>query len=154
MTTSILFVCAGNICRSPLAEGIFLHLARARGVADRFDVDSAGTLAWDTAGLPADPRMRRVAAEQGVELGSIARRVDEERDFERFDLILCADEDNRDQLLWMGAPPARVRLLLAFDPNAVRQEVPDPYLGGEAGFRQVYRMVESACAALLDELLR
>jgi protein-tyrosine phosphatase len=141
----------GNICRSPLAEGVFLHKARQRGVSDRFLIDSAGTGGWH-AGQPADPRMHRLAQDRGVQLPSVARRVTR-ADFAAFDLLICMDEDNREDLLRLGAPEERVKLLLEFDPDAPVHEVPDPYYGGTDGFSLVYRLVDAACERLLDQLL-
>jgi protein-tyrosine phosphatase len=149
--TSVLFICMGNICRSPLAEGVFRHKVKQEGAGDRFFIDSAGTGGWHV-GAPPDERMRSVAEAHGVVLDSAARQVEPD-DFERFQHLLCADEDNREDLLAMGAPADRVRLLLECDPSAPMVEIPDPYYGGEDGFRLVYRLVDSACDALLRELL-
>lgn len=151
MPTSLLFICLGNICRSPLAEGIFLHHVNRRGVADRFDVDSAGTGGWH-AGERADPRARAVAEAHGIVLPSRARQV-ERRDFERFDRLVCMDRENRRALLAMGAPAERTSLLLSFDPDAGVDEVPDPYYGGDAGFSEVFDLVHRATERLLDALL-
>lgn len=150
-TIGLLFICAGNICRSPLAEGVFRHRARERGFMDRFHVDSAGTGAWH-AGEPADQRARDVAARHGIVLDGVARQVSR-KDFTRFDLLLCADAENLDTLLDRGAPPEKTRLLLSCDPGASLREVPDPYGGGSADFETVFRLVDSASAALLDRLL-
>ena len=147
----VLFICLGNICRSPLAEGVFLHHAHARGVSARFTVDSAGTGGWHAGDL-ADPRMRAVAAEHGVELVSRARAVHAD-DFRTFDHLLCMDEENHTVLRERGAPLDRLRLLLDVDPQAPRRDVPDPYYGGVDGFHTVYTLVDRACQALLDELL-
>lgn len=156
--TSVLFVCMGNICRSPMAEGVFLHLAMQRGVADRFEVDSAGTGGWH-AGNPPDPRALEVADRNGVKLLSRARQVRAPEDFERFRWLVVMDLDNRARLLSRGAPQERVRLLRSFDPalsnlapDHPSLEVPDPYYGGPEGFDRVYAMVLAACAGLLDAL--
>ncbi|MHC5114088.1 MAG: low molecular weight protein-tyrosine-phosphatase [Planctomycetota bacterium] len=149
--TSVLFVCMGNICRSPLAEGLFRHRARERGVADRFDVDSAGTGGWHE-GHPPDHRMIEVAAEHGVALTGAARPV-QPGDLHRFDHILCADRENLAHLLDFGAEPERTRLLLSCDPSTNVIDVPDPYYGGRDGFEETYRLVDSACGHLLDQLL-
>lgn len=156
--TSLLFVCLGNICRSPLAEGLFIHLARERGVLDRFEVDSAGTGAWHV-GKPADPRSIEVARAHGVHLPSIARQVDRETDFERFGLVLAMDRSNRTDLLDLGAPRERVRLMRSFDPSLAgtseqELDVPDPYYGRGDGFQRVYDMLLRATEGLLGELLR
>lgn len=146
----VLFLCMGNICRSPLAEGVFVHLINARRVAHRYVVDSAGTGGWHAGELP-DRRSLDVAKRNGIQLPSRARQVTR-ADLGRFDWFICMDEDNRENVLALGAPEQRVRLLLDFDPGAQLREVPDPYYGGEDGFELVYRLVSSACAALLDHL--
>ncbi len=150
-TIRLLFICAGNICRSPLAEGVFRHRARERGALARFHVDSAGPGAGH-AGEPADQRARDVAARHGIVLNGVARQVTR-KDFTRFDLLLCADAENLDTLLDRGAHPEKTRLLLSFDPGATLREVPDPYGGGRADFETVFRLVDSASTALLDQLL-
>ncbi|MFI4897638.1 MAG: low molecular weight protein-tyrosine-phosphatase, partial [Phycisphaerales bacterium JB059] len=154
--TGVLFVCLGNICRSPLGEGIFLHMARQRGALDRFDVDSCGTGAWH-AGERADPRSIAIAKKYGIELPSIARQFDPRADVERFDLILAMDRQNERDLLGAGAPEDRVRLMRSFDPtldgaSGKALDVPDPYYGRGDGFQRVYDMLTRACAGLLDEL--
>ena len=146
----VLFVCTGNICRSALAHGIFLHKATARGVADCFCVESAGTGGWHAGELP-DSRMRAVARSRGVTLASRARQV-RLADFRDFDHLICMDESHREHLLSMGAPLDRLRLLLQCDPKAPMLEVPDPYYGGTDGFELVFKLVDSACEALLTEL--
>jgi protein-tyrosine phosphatase len=154
--TALLFVCLGNICRSPLAEGLFIHLARRRGVLDRYVVDSAGTGAWHV-GKAADPRSIAVARANGVHLPSVARQVDPEADFERFDLILAMDRSNQTDLLALGAPRDRVRLMRSFDTTVTGAEgcdldVPDPYYGPGDGFQRVYDMLYRASEGLLDRL--
>ncbi len=146
----ILFVCMGNICRSPLAEGVFRHLLKQRGLDGKYVVDSAGTGGWH-AGEPADQRMQETAARHGVALESRARQITR-ADFDDFDLILCADVENRENVLQLGGSSDRVRLLLEFDPQAPVREVPDPYYGGQDGFDQVYELVWRACGSLLDRL--
>lgn len=163
--TSILFVCLGNICRSPVAEGVFIHLARERGVLDRFRIDSAGTGHWHT-GKPADPRSLAVAERHGVYLPSRARQVDPASDFPPtggteqagFDLLIGMDRDNCAALRSLGAPANRVGLLRGFDPALAgeplhRLDVPDPYYGGPEGFEHMYEMIHAACAGLLAGLL-
>jgi len=145
----ILFVCMGNICRSPLAEGILQHRAAGRGVLDALVIDSAGTGGWH-AGEMADARMRQTATARGVTLESRARQVTI-ADFTAFDLLLCMDDDNLGHLIDMGAPPARTHLLLEYTGGPVR-EVPDPYYGGADGFERVFDLVDEACAQLLDRL--
>lgn len=147
----ILFVCMGNICRSPLAEGVFRHHAARRGASGRFLVDSAGTGDWHV-GEPPDERMVSVARSHGVVLAGRARQV-AASDFARFDHLVCMDQSNLDFLEQRGAPEEKLRLLLAADPASARRDVPDPYYGDADGFETVFTLVERACAALLDELL-
>ncbi len=149
--TSVLFVCMGNICRSPLAEGAFLHKLNQRGVADRFRVDSAGTGHWHAGERP-DRRAREIAQRHGIVLPSRARQVTRE-DFQRFDHLICMDETNREDLVRWGAPQEKLRLLLEANPASELREVPDPYFGGDDGFETVFRLIDAACDALLDELL-
>jgi protein-tyrosine phosphatase len=148
---NICFVCMGNICRSPIAENVFRHKVKQRGLDDQFQIDSAGTGGWH-AGEPPDPRARHVMTSRGVEVSGSARQIQRE-DFEQFHLLLCMDDENRAHLISMGAPAERVRLLLACDPEAGCREVPDPYYGGADGFETVFNLIDSACDALLDELL-
>ncbi len=149
--TSVLFVCMGNICRSPLAEGVFLHKLDQRGVADRFLVESAGTGQWHAGDRP-DHRARAIAEQHGIVLTSRARQVTTE-DFDRFDHLICMDEANREDLESWGAPQHKLQLLLEADPNGELREVPDPFYGGGDGFQLVFRLIDSACNALLDQLL-
>ena len=156
----VLFVCLGNICRSPLAEGVFLHLAREAGVEDRFEVDSAGTGDWHVGERP-DPRAAAVAEKHGVHLPSVARQV-EPRDFERFDYIVAMDREN----LWtlerlakerrVRGTRARIHLLRVDDPDREhgddRHDVPDPYYGGAAGFDHALDLIEAAARGLLADL--
>lgn len=165
---SVLFICLGNICRSPLAEGVFIHLARQRGVLERFRVDSAGTGAWHI-GKRADPRSIAVAREHGIELPSVARQVDasddlahpDDPDAPGFDWLIAMDHSNAARLLSLGASRQRVRLLRTFDrtlagvpEGSPGLEVPDPYYGGESGFDDCYAMIHRACEGLLEALLR
>ena len=152
---AVLFVCLGNICRSPLAEGVFRHVVREAGMQDRFLIDSAGTSGYHTGEAP-DPRTCAVAAARGVVLDHAARRFGP-HDLERFDYVLAMDADNleRVQEAARGSRSgAYVGLLREFDPEApAGAEVPDPYFGGERGFEDVHDMVERACRGLLDHIL-
>ena len=153
----VLFVCLGNICRSPLAKWIFTDLADQRGVLDRFDIDSCGTGHWHI-GKGADPRSVATAQCRGLHTPHTARCLDPESDFLRFRYLLAMDTDNRDALLSAGAPPRRVFLMRSFDPSLAREPehrlvVPDPYYGGPEGFDQVYDMLRAACAGFLDRAL-
>ena len=147
----ICFVCMGNICRSPIAENVFRHKVKQRGVEHLFFIDSAGTGGWH-AGEPPDPRARRTATAHSVEMSGVARQI-KTGDFDNFDLLLCMDQENLDQLIALGAPADRTRLLLSCDPNARCAEVPDPYYGGPDGFESVFQLIDSACDALLNDLL-
>ena len=150
---SVLFVCMGNICRSPTAEGVFRKVVADAGLSDLFEIDSAGTHAYHT-NEPPDRRARAAAESRGVVLASIrARRVFDE-DFERFDFILAMDEDNL-QMLQERSPEdhrAKVRLFLEFSAATTESEVPDPYYGGTAGFERVLDLVEAASKALLQKI--
>ena len=149
---SVLFVCMGNICRSPTAEGVFRFHAGQAGMVERLHVDSAGTHAYHT-GEPPDRRARAAAERRGMSLEGIsARRVNAE-DFERFDYIIAMDEDNLVRLR-DDAPEehhTKLRLFLEFGESSER-EVPDPYYGGSAGFERVLDLVEEASRGLLETL--
>ncbi|MCG6987104.1 MAG: low molecular weight phosphotyrosine protein phosphatase [Gemmatimonadetes bacterium] len=151
--TSVLFVCLGNICRSPLAEGVLRHLVQERGLGDRFEIDSAGTGDWHM-GQPPDERSVQVASAHGITLGGRARRVRRE-DLDHFDLVVAMDRENlRDlQRLADGSGPrARLHLLSDFDPEADHPDVPDPYYEDLSGFETLYRTVHRACESLLEQL--
>jgi protein-tyrosine phosphatase len=151
--TSVLFVCLGNICRSPLAEGVFAHLVREAGLADRFRVESAGTGSWHVGELP-DARASMVASQHGVELVSRARQITE-RDLERFDWVIAMDRENLRNIEQMAGTTeghTRIRLLRAFDENRDSDEVPDPYYGDVRSFENVYGIIDRSCRALLDRL--
>jgi protein-tyrosine phosphatase len=147
MATSILFVCMGNICRSPAAEAVFEHLACERGVAHAFELDSAGTGGWH-AGEPADARSAEEGSRRGYTLRSRARKVVRD-DLDRFDLIVCMDRENQSNLRAMGSSSAQAKLLLDWHPTARGEDVPDPYYGGDEGFVHMYDLIEAACEALL-----
>jgi protein-tyrosine phosphatase len=151
----LLFVCMGNICRSPTAEAIMRDLVRAAGLQSTVEIDSAGTGGWHV-GDPPDPRSRAEGARRGVAVGGAARQVTA-RDFQAFDLLLAMDAANRRDLLRVTPAGARaeVRLLREFDPTAVAAgdlDVPDPYYGGGDGFALVFDVVERACHGLLEHV--
>ncbi len=154
---SVLFVCLGNICRSPAAEGIFRACLAERGLEDAVEVDSAGTLDEHT-GERADRRMREAASGRGYDLGSRARQIAPE-DFERFDLIVAMDRSNQDELerrarQWESDGAFRkVHLLSEYLPEGAPRDVPDPYWGGAQGFETVLDLLEEACPHILDDLL-
>jgi len=148
----ISFVCLGNICRSPTAEAVMRHLVESEGLADRIEIDSAGTGDWHV-GNPADTRSAAAAAARGVTLAGTARQVDG-ADFNRFDLIVAMDSVNRDDLLALAPgeeAAAKVRLLREYA-DGPDLDVPDPYYGGPDGFEEVLDIVERNCAALLDSI--
>ena len=150
----ILFVCMGNICRSPLAESIFAHLARERGVEDRFEVASAGTSAYH-AGDPPDRRSVATARARGVTVSGTSRQLNA-RDLHDFDYVIVMDAENRsavDRLRATDGGSARIHRLREWDPAKSGLDVPDPYFGGGRGFDDVHDIVERSCAALLEDLL-
>jgi protein-tyrosine phosphatase len=152
----LLFVCLGNICRSPTAEGAMRTLVREAGLEDRIELDSAGTGGWHVGSAP-DERATAAAADRGVVLEGAARRVRLE-DFDDFDLILAMDSANLSDLRQLapdGAGRAKVHLLREFDPASDGTEdldVPDPYYGDGDGFERVLDDVQAACAGLLAQI--
>lgn len=151
----LLFVCMGNICRSPTAEAVFREVLRMEGQGLEVHVDSAGTHGYHV-GEPPDARAIAAARRRGYRMDDLRARRVEAVDFERFDLLLAMDEDNL-AFLHRIAPAGqreRARLLLDFAPAAGRRDVPDPYYGGEAGFEEVLDLVEEAARGLLDEIRR
>jgi protein-tyrosine phosphatase len=152
----LLFVCMGNICRSPTAEAVMARELRAAGLEDRVELDSAGTGSWHV-GEPPDPRSTSAAARRGVTLHGAARQV-APQDFERFDLVVAMDRQNHDALQRLAPDAAardKVRLLREFDPEAVAAgdlDVPDPYYGAGDGFARVLDVVEAGCEGLLRTL--
>ncbi len=151
----ILFVCLGNICRSPTAEGVRRHKLRAAGLGDDVDVESAGTGGWHV-GHPPDERATAAAAARGIVLESRAQRF-EPGYFDEFDLIVAMDRQNLADMRALAPPgdaAAKLRMLRDFDPEAGADEldVPDPYYGGERGFEDVLDMVERACDGLIAEI--
>jgi protein-tyrosine phosphatase len=151
--TRVLFVCLGNICRSPLAEGVFQNLVRVRGLERHYQVDSAGTGSWHV-GEQADRRSIDVARRNGVALGSRARQV-HALDFSHFDYVIAMDRQNLADLRTLAGRhggDAKIHLLREFDPEPGDHQVPDPYYGGPEGFDDVFAMVHRACSALLEHL--
>lgn len=151
----ILFVCLGNICRSPTAEVVFRALAAREAPDIVLEVDSAGTAGYHVGELP-DRRTRQAAARRGYDLSALRARVVEPRDFEHFDLILAMDRENL-RALERRAPAhtrGRLRLFLEFAPDAGISEVPDPYYGGPNGFEDVLDLIEAASRGLIEQLRR
>jgi protein-tyrosine phosphatase len=150
--SSVLFVCLGNICRSPLAEGVFRHTLEARSIGDRFALDSAGTGAWHVGSAP-DPRSIAIATQHRIDISRQKARKVVPSDFERFDLILGMDLSNCDGLMAIAPQAARDRIHLFMDYAGMgKVEVPDPYYGGADGFLTVYRMIRDASEALAARL--
>ena len=149
----LLFICMGNICRSPTAEGVMRHLLREQGLEDEIFLDSAGTGAWH-AGSPPDRRATAAARARGIALEGQARQV-RPSDFDEYDLLLVADRENLADMRALApddAARAKVRLLREFDPasdGAPDLDVPDPYYGGPRGFEDVLDLVDAACRGLL-----
>ena len=147
--TRVLFVCLGNICRSPLAEGILRRMAAEQGV--EIEVDSAGTGDYHIGELP-DARACRVGTACGCAMTMRARQL-RSSDFQDFDLIIAMDRMNlRDILRWPGAIPEKVRLARSFDPGATGEIVPDPYYGDISDFEDVAKMLEAVCEGILREV--
>jgi protein-tyrosine phosphatase len=148
----ILFVCMGNICRSPTAEGVMIELVKRAGLSDRITIDSAGTGPWHAGELP-DDRARAAAKKRGLDLTSRARQIKRE-DFERFDLIVVMDDINlRHVTLMAGKSTTPIVLLRSYDPKSPPgASVPDPYAGGDDGFEHVLDLCERACAGLLEHV--
>jgi len=152
MPTRVLFVCLGNICRSPAAEGVFRYLVDEAGLADEFVIDSAGTGAWHV-GEPADRRMQDAAQRRGVRLSCIARQV-VPSDFEDYDWILAMDGSNLQHLRRVAhaSHHHKIRKFRDFDPDQPGADVPDPYYGDDDGFGKVLDIVTRTARALLGHL--
>lgn len=147
------FVCLGNICRSPTAEGVFQHLVNVHGLQSYFEIDSAGTSAYHI-GETANSKSQKVANQHGVKLLSKARRF-ESFDLGYFDLIIAMDKENLSNIRQLDSKKEhdeKIMLLREFDPIPENSEVPDPYYGGINGFEKVFNVVERSCKNLLDEL--
>ncbi|PIN25406.1 Protein tyrosine phosphatase [Handroanthus impetiginosus] len=159
---SVLFVCLGNICRSPAAEGVFRHLVKEKGLDSKFYIDSAGTINYHE-GNQADPRMRAASKKRGIEITSISRPI-RPSDFRDFDLILAMDRQNRGDILeaferWRHREPLpvdadkKVQLMCSYCKRHDETEVPDPYYGGLQGFEKVLDLLEDACESLLEKIV-
>jgi protein-tyrosine phosphatase len=152
-TVKLLFVCLGNICRSPSAEGIMNHLIEKAGLEGQIICDSAGTSGYHI-NEPPDPRMTAAARRQGIALTGHSRKV-EPPDFEQFDLILAMDRDNYRTLLERertGFHQGKIRLMCDFCSQSPETEVPDPYYGGADGFDHVINLLLDACGGLLEHV--
>ena len=150
---SVLFVCMGNICRSPTGEGVLKHMLEGEDLADCVLVDSAGTIAYHT-GEPADARMRKFASRRGYQLDSIARQTTA-KDLEEFDLILTMDRKNIENVRQMdpdGTFHDKVKNFCDYCEAHADKEVPDPYYGGDEGFEHVLDLIEDGCKQLVAEI--
>ncbi len=149
----ICFVCLGNICRSPTAEGVFQHLVNQQSLEPYFFIDSAGTSAYHI-GEPANSKSQMVASQNGVELTSKARRFEKD-DIDDFNLILAMDDENYQNLLHLANNPEqkeKIKKLREYDPKPGDGNVPDPYYGGMDGFNRVFDIIQRSSSALLDSL--
>lgn len=155
MPYKLLFVCLGNICRSPSAENIMNHLIAQANLSDRIICDSAGTSSYHI-GSPPDRRMTLAASQRGIELKGQARQFSRQ-DFEKFDLILAMDEDNYANLIYLDSASKyhdKIKLMCEFCRHHSLKEVPDPYYGGPEGFNQVIDLLLDACEGLLEYIIQ
>jgi protein-tyrosine phosphatase len=151
---SILFVCLGNICRSPMAEGMFRNIVTQRNLLDRFTLDSAGLGSWHI-GHPPDERAQAAMRLRGIDISGLRGRRIVPADFEKFDLILAMDRANRDALLKLAPRDEhrkKIRLLMDYAPNMTVHEIPDPFFGQSKCFDYVCQLVDAACRGLLVSL--
>ncbi len=150
---NVLFVCTGNICRSPTAEGMFRSLVEREGLGDGISIDSAGTHAYHV-GEPPDRRAQEAARLRGIDLSGQRGRKAGPEDFGHFDYILAMDSENHSDLMHICPPGAegRLHLFLDFAPDLGEREVPDPYYGGAVGFEVVLDFIEAASQGLLDDI--
>ena len=151
----VLFVCLGNICRSPISQGVFEEVVRREGLAGEIEADSAGTHGFYHAGEPPDPRAQRSAMRRGIDISAQRARLLEREDCERFDYVLTMDEENYERVAALcrsnGARTV-VRPFLDFAPDRLEREVPDPYGGGPEGFELVMDLAKAASEGLLRDI--
>lgn len=152
-THRILFVCLGNICRSPMAEGVFRRVAEEEGLIDRFEIDSAGLGDWHIGQAP-DHRAQKAARSRGVDISDQSARQVVDEDFDRFDLLLVMDRSNYAELKARAPHEARakIRPFLDFAPHVGTKDVPDPFFGGAEGFDRALDLIEAAARGLLASL--
>ncbi len=150
----ILFVCLGNICRSPMAEGVFRRIAEKEDVLHLFDIDSAGLGHWHIGQAP-DPRAQSAAHDRGIDISGQSARQVTDTDYNRFDLLLAMDRENYQDLVQLAPSDARhkVRHFLDFAPKVRTKDVPDPFFGGPEGFDHALDLIEQAARGLLTDLL-
>ena len=151
----VLFVCTGNICRSPTAEAVFKKLAADAGMAEAVAADSAGTHGYHV-GEPPDLRAQKAAARRGYDLSALRARTIEDADFQRFDLILAMDQEHYATLSRVAGAAAghKLKLMMSYARRFKERDVPDPYYGGPQGFERVLDMLEDAAKGLLESLRR
>jgi len=150
----VLFVCMGNICRSPTADGVFKHIVEQAGLGDQIYIDSAGTHSYHIGSQP-DSRSQAAALKRGIDLSSLRARQVNREDFVEFDYVLAMDRDNyRDlQSLCLPEQAKKLHLFLEFAPKLETREVPDPYFGrGQDGFEHVLNLIEAASQGLLTDI--
>jgi protein-tyrosine phosphatase len=147
----VLFVCMGNICRSPISQGVFENVLRREGLEEEVFVDSAGTGNWHV-GSPPDERAQRTAGLRGVDLGAQQARQISPEDCDDFDYVLTMDEENYRTVSGLCRGRAVVRPFLDFAPDSPEREIPDPYHGGAEGFERVLDLVEAASEGLLEDI--
>lgn len=149
----VLFICLGNICRSPTGEGVFRALVEAEILSDSISIDSAGTAAYHI-GEPPDPRSQAAALRRGIDISQQQARRVRADDFEKFDYLLAMDHDNRRNLLDICPPgfEQKIHLMLDFADGSKEQSVPDPYYVGGDGFEVVLDLIENASQGLLEDI--
>jgi protein-tyrosine phosphatase len=154
MARSLLFVCLGNICRSPMAEGVFRRVAEEHGVLHLFEIDSAGLGDWHVGQAP-DRRAQAAARNRGIDISGQSARQIVPADYDRFDLLLAMDGSNYQELIELAPREARhkIRRFLDFAPHVSARDVPDPFYGGTEGFDHALDLIEAAARGLLAELL-
>jgi len=150
----VMFVCMGNICRSPTAHGVFRKLVQDDGYADDIYIESSGTHAYHVGEAP-DSRAQHTARQRGLDMSDLRAQKVRSSDFSEFDYILPMDQDNYDILIRSSSPEHhnKIRMFLSFAPSVSSREVPDPYYGGTGGFDLVFDMVEAGSRGLLDDII-
>ena len=149
----VLFICLGNICRSPTAHAVFRDMVKYKGLSEEILIDSAGTASWHK-GKPADSRSIQVAQNRGIEMMDLRSRPVDMGDLIEFDYILAMDEANYSDLMEMALPEHydKIKMFLEFAPEYPEKEVPDPYYGGAQGFDHVFNLVTAASNGLLEDI--